>query len=402
MKVLNQPWDGRMDDELNALMLQNPKFDKVFIAVAFVKRSGVRRIGPALTSFTQSGSDVEVVAGIDHLGTSRQGLEELQSAGAKVSIFHDNVLNRTFHTKLYLFERSGSEAVVYLGSSNLTAGGLYSNYETNTCYNFNLGNPAELADYQSFKQVFDTAQKLSHRLTPALLADLVQRVWLSDENVGFSVTNTTPGQSAGMSSSVPAPVQSPFPRISVPMAPRLSRILSVTTVSAQQNNVANVAGSVVANALNVQSISTLIINLTYRDISTKGGKSPDIQITKEVRNANQNFWQWPFRFINDECYFPMLINRIGQTSVVTNVRVYANTGISATGKKRSDEFRLNTGLIRTQAQVGDLLQIERMKPGLPYEYELTVIPKNDPLYATLAASCTKISSTLSQKMYRYF
>lgn len=127
-----------MDDELNTLLLQTPRADKVCIAVAFAKRSGVTLLRPALDAFVQSGGALEVVAGIDHRGTSKQGLEELLAVTPNVFIFRDNRQDHTFHTKLYLFERNGAEAAAYVGSSNLTAGGLYSNYETNVRYDLDL------------------------------------------------------------------------------------------------------------------------------------------------------------------------------------------------------------------------------------------------------------------------
>src|ERR1043166_2898394 len=123
MRIFNQPWDGRMEDELFVLLQQSPRFDRVSIATAFVKRSGVSLLRPALEAYIRAGGIVDVVAGIDHRGTSKQGLEELTAAGANVFIFRDNRQNHTFHTKLYLFERTGIEAVGFLGSSTLTDGG---------------------------------------------------------------------------------------------------------------------------------------------------------------------------------------------------------------------------------------------------------------------------------------
>lgn len=70
MRIFNQPWDGRMEDELWSLLQISPRFDKVSIAVAFVKRSGVSLLRPALDKFVQAGGILEVVAGIDHRGTS--------------------------------------------------------------------------------------------------------------------------------------------------------------------------------------------------------------------------------------------------------------------------------------------------------------------------------------------
>ena len=60
-------------------------------AIAFVKRSGTRHIEGGLASFARN-HDVEIIAGIDHRGTSYEGLESLLHAvspGGRVVVFHN-------------------------------------------------------------------------------------------------------------------------------------------------------------------------------------------------------------------------------------------------------------------------------------------------------------------------
>ena len=89
-------------------------------AVAFVKRSGVRHVAPALTAFVRTGH-AEIIAGIDHRGTSGEGLRDLLHAVSprgRIIVFH-NRLPFTFHPKAYLF-KSPAAAEVLVGSGNLT------------------------------------------------------------------------------------------------------------------------------------------------------------------------------------------------------------------------------------------------------------------------------------------
>ena len=125
-------------------------------AVAFIKRSGVRHIAPVLADFARA-DHVEVIAGIDHRGTSFEGLQDLLNAVSpegRIIIFH-NRLPFTFHPKIYLFE-SPSAADLMVGSGNLTEGGLFTNYEAGLRVVLDLSDSKQAAILQSIEQVLDT------------------------------------------------------------------------------------------------------------------------------------------------------------------------------------------------------------------------------------------------------
>ncbi len=133
---------------------------------------------------------------------------------------------------------------------------------------------------------------------------------------------------------------------------------------------------------------------------TAGGRSPDVWIPLEARDADPTFWQWPGRYIQirrqsgtyAECYFRVYINTPSGASL-NNVRYY--------GYVQKSEFRINTDLIRSQASVNDILQIDRIGAGLGYEYEFTVIPRANAAYNQLFALCRKVRAGNSQKRYVY-
>ncbi len=398
MTIFDQPWHGRMNDELNALLLQTPRFDRVCVAVAFAKRSGVSLLRPALDAFVQDGGALEVVAGIDHRGTSRQGLEELLAVTPNVFIFRDNRQNCTFHTKLYLFERTGAEAAAYVGSSNLTAGGLYSNYETNVRYDLDLSAPADATQYQALTQVFQQARQYALPLTSTLMADLGQRGWLGNEDAGFTaIPNTVLGTQSGV---VPLPAPSPFPRIPVPTAPRRARPVSRPPRPRRASTpTPQMPAPVSPVPIALPPASTFLMTLQNTDI-TRGSRSPDVWIPLEARDKNMAFWQWPLRYNRvqrqsgtyDECYFRVNIASPGGVSL-EDVRFYHYY--------EKSEFRINTDKIRSQAQVGDLLQIDRVGAGVGYEYEITIIPQTNPVHAQLLSLCQKVRAGNSQKRFAY-
>jgi hypothetical protein len=146
-------------------------------------------------------------------------------------------------------------------------------------------------------------------------------------------------------------------------------------------------------------VSTFLMTLQKTDI-TRGGRSPDVWIPLEARDQNTGFWQWPARYNRvqrpngtyEECYFRVNINTPGG-AFVEDVRFYHY--------HEKSEFRINTDKIRSQAGVGDLLQIDRVESGTGYEYEFTIIPQSNPAYAQLLALCRKVRTANSQKHYAY-
>ncbi len=70
-------------------------------------------------------------------------------------IYHDEDESHSFHPKIYIFEKMGEKAKICIGSSNLTAGGLFTNYEADIELNLDLQavpNPTSMIPKQSKKQ----------------------------------------------------------------------------------------------------------------------------------------------------------------------------------------------------------------------------------------------------------
>ncbi len=128
---LNYPIGNIINQEL-----QNANSTK--IAVAFLKYSGLKVIEQSLSSCLKNNGNIEIIAGLDFKTTDPQSMHYLinlqkQSRNLKFYCYGDKDKNKTnviFHPKIYLFER-GRETTGIIGSTNLTRGGLLTNFEAN-------------------------------------------------------------------------------------------------------------------------------------------------------------------------------------------------------------------------------------------------------------------------------
>lgn len=128
----------KFDNVLNSLILNS---QRVQIAVAFVKNSGLRLIESALSSCIANSGIVEFIVGLDFHTTDAQSLRVLSQMAhdtSRLSLFcfsdpADNV--SVYHPKLYLFEKHEHVKCI-IGSSNLTQGGLRDNIEVNVMLEF--------------------------------------------------------------------------------------------------------------------------------------------------------------------------------------------------------------------------------------------------------------------------
>ncbi len=128
---LNYPIGNIINQEL-----QNANTAKM--AVAFLKYSGVKVIEKSLDSFLKNNGNIEIIAGLDFKTTDPQSMHyfiqlQKQVSGLKFYCYGDKDENKTdivFHPKIYLFEK-GRETTGIVGSTNLTRGGLLTNFEVN-------------------------------------------------------------------------------------------------------------------------------------------------------------------------------------------------------------------------------------------------------------------------------
>lgn len=146
-KVLSHPED-QIGTRLEALLDEaaNGAFQKVTFVSAFAKRAALKRLSKAMLDAKNGGVGLTAIVGIDHGGTTKEGLQDVFAQCDHTYVVHSTRFDVTFHPKAYIFEGSG-RAILLLGSSNLTCGGLYTNMEANIEAEFVL--PAEKAEFES-------------------------------------------------------------------------------------------------------------------------------------------------------------------------------------------------------------------------------------------------------------
>lgn len=115
--------------------------DNTQIAVAFLKSSGIKVIEDSLMMSLENGGEFELIVGLDFKTTDPKAMKyfiDLHKQNKKVHFYcygdkGENKNNIVFHPKIYLFHNQ-KETVSIVGSTNLTAGGLLSNFEVNTIF----------------------------------------------------------------------------------------------------------------------------------------------------------------------------------------------------------------------------------------------------------------------------
>lgn len=204
--------------------LGDAEYNACRIIVAFARLSGIARLLPQIRGWRSRGHLIEAIVGIDRFGTSREALQVMLDELDAVYITRTADESCTFHPKMYLFEgRRRSRAIV--GSHNLTAGGLETNFEGGVAIDLDL--PGEAAQWKPFRDAWDQllpgANASTRKLDAALLEDLMQRGQLLPEvriartyrSAISTDTGPTPAGPDLFPAIAPAP-PSPLPRDVVP------------------------------------------------------------------------------------------------------------------------------------------------------------------------------------------
>jgi HKD family nuclease len=144
LQLIQQPYaDSSNLSEFLADILRHPTTTELTIVVAWAKRSGLGSLTPALTALRSRGGRTCIVLGIDQGGASSQGLRLAMELFGNAYVFHEPT-GGTFHPKLY-WAKQGPSARLFLGSNNLTEGGLRSNYELAVSCSLDMSQPNDVA-----------------------------------------------------------------------------------------------------------------------------------------------------------------------------------------------------------------------------------------------------------------
>jgi HKD family nuclease len=133
-------------------------------AIAFAKSSGnYQELVSALVKFAKNGGGIELTFGADTFGANTKGsdmeavevlVNELHEyPSARVFAYHEQ--GRTFHPKIYLFDNlQTKKALVVVGSSNWSYGGLINNIEANVLVHLDLSTLEHLEAFERLTKCF--------------------------------------------------------------------------------------------------------------------------------------------------------------------------------------------------------------------------------------------------------
>ena len=403
MEIVFQPADeNRLGEFLNR-NLSSP-WTKFRAAIAFVKQSGVQYIEDNLAAFAED-HDVEMLVGIDHRGTSYEGLQGLLAAVSptgRILVFH-NPGRPTFHPKLFLF-RSDIAAELIIGSGNLTAGGLYNNYEIGAACKLDLTVPSDAAELQLIEGVLDRWADESSGTTTLLNNNLLGHL-LSAGLTPVETFSADRGHDEidGNSDDDWFPF---VPRLE-PRAPHVDvrstggdADVTVGVVDFLEVEPGVVEDVVLPPAIPVGFVMTLRQTDVGTGQTTEGAqqRSPEIFIPLVARDAHPSFWQWPEGFVSDP-------EREGKRDRL-NVRMrLSGELIRATLSyfHHRRDFRLRSTVLRNAGNVGDILRVERaLSPDADYEYYVEVVPQGTTSFDLYLEQCRMEVGHGSQKMYGYY
>ena len=401
MKFIHQPSpSNRLGDYLKDGL--SGSWTHFRAAIAFVKRSGTRHVARALADFARAGH-VEIIVGIDHQGTSVEGLQDLLEAVSprgRVVIFH-NRLPFTFHPKIYLF-KSSVAAEVMIGSGNLTEGGLFTNYEAALRLSLDLSDPERAALLRSMEKILDTwadpTTGTALVLDDALLARLTALGLVPSEASAASESGdverdddkTRSGQIDFLFAAHAESRAPPFPS----PATALEGVLEKTGRAA--------APSPPAPEDPGPGVTGFVMTLQRTDVGvgqTTAGttrRSPEIFIPLAARDAEPDFWSWPGGFTPD----PRRSYKFDRHAVRMRLDgeiVSVNMMIWPV----KHDFRLRSESLRSAGNAGDVLRMEKADPTAGYEYDVEVIPRGTSRHLAYLARCRQ-SVRNSRKKYGYY
>ncbi|MDQ0851345.1 HKD family nuclease [Arthrobacter sp. B3I9] len=161
--------------EVLAAALANEQYESFQVVVAWARPSGLRHLADHLAAFSSRGGVCEITLGIDEGGATIEGLELALNTFDTASVLYD-ASGGTFHPKIYLL-RGPDEALLIVGSNNLTAGGLYFNYEAASVMALDLGLAPDrevletIEDFISRLRTDTTCLELTAELIEALATD---------------------------------------------------------------------------------------------------------------------------------------------------------------------------------------------------------------------------------------
>jgi len=384
-KPLDQPFGTERLADWIIASLADGRFDRFRLVSAFAKEGPLARIVSKINRFRERGATIEAIFGIDQLGTSVQALTLALAEFDRVYVWHHPSPFTTFHPKFYMFQGEDL-AEVYIGSNNLTVGGLESNCEAGVRISYGL--PVEAAEWELALACW--SELIAHpntiRLDLKALATLQEQKKLLDESV--STTGLLRGDIGGVGTQRPVSLF-PYSRITPP-TPRPRRI-EIPSEKVRARATAPAAGVAAAVLQNVPK--ALVIQIVPHH-------NGEVFLSKLAVNQQPLFFGFPFtgQTIPKKSGNRPYPQRTPDP--VTNWFVYDRQDRLV---KSLESIALNTVYYELKGEIRitippelgrqiprrSILVMTRVSPESRLDYQCEVFPPRSPQYRSLYPACTE-------------
>lgn len=382
---------------LTAALEATPKPTTVVMVSAFASLQAVLRLKSKLSDLHASAANVRIVVGVDMGGTSKEVLKELTSWPIEVFVFKNKKGGVTFHPKIYLVQSTQS-AEIFIGSNNLTDGGLYGNYEGAVRVSYEL--PADAAQLALAKQQLNKFLQpdapVARRLDGDYLQLLLQRNEIPDEAEARKRRQTARGHNQPSGNTPEA-----FGFEPTPGPPKLPLEVQQVVLAAVRNQLdelerqrrnsrkqakpkAKEAGASeaaaemtpVADIRTVEPLAQLAPVSFYLELTATSGKAGNIpgeqRVPLEAIGAAREFWGWPENYVESRNPRKGDADHGGEDRVYMNwkpawrIRVADDTGRDVVKDIRmyfyvnSSDFRFYSSDLVKWAKAGDIIELTRV------------------------------------------
>ncbi len=187
IKFIGQGLDTTSDSTTGNFVidsLESNNYTSFNAFVALVSKSGLKNIMDEVLSFRDRGGEMKLFLGVNLHATSKEALEELLERGIETYVVYapNSII---YHPKIYSFEGETMKRTI-IGSSNLTASGLFQNIEASVCVDFasddDKGNEFLADVYDHFNSIVNLEHPSCQKLTQEVLNVLVEsKVVMTEE-----------------------------------------------------------------------------------------------------------------------------------------------------------------------------------------------------------------------------
>ncbi len=409
--LIHHPEGEKRLGDLLVENLQRHDWKSFRAAVAFVKRSGVKHLAKPLKTFTAHGVS-KISAGIDQGVTSAEGLTDLLGAvqpNGEVWVFHNETpTNPTFHPKVYLFSNDNS-AECFIGSGNLTEGGLFTNYEAFVHFRLDKSKPDEKKFFDHFEALFNSWSTSANGTALKLTLEAIEELKASGDLPTESEINAARNAANAAKTVKPtgssvAQVKKLFASVKVRPAPHvvIEQQLQATSavVKVESKESERVIGKLKGFVITLQNTD---VGYGQKTVGAQR-RAAELFIPKICVRLHPSFWGWPNLFkpdpkwtgpIDSEGFTKM--DRIGVKMRLGTQTFEVNWWYNPDKK----DYRLRHEALRSAGNVGDILRIESADAKVGFDYYVEVIPQGTSLFGQYAGLCTQ-SVRNSKKKFGYY